>query len=222
MPPIEVRSAADWESAQESSDHFHDSVTRSLSFKNDQHVDPDGWMVMGHGNSTASVVVQTQNAGRPGGRLVESVRIGGRDLLRFVFGECEVVAAYATVDRPRKAARLRGQSRALAQPRVVPPVASVSVFERFTDRAGQVVILAEDESRRLRHNYIGTEHILLGLLREEQGLAARLLASLGITVDEVRMQVARIVGRSRLRRTTRRTGSTQSEVAEALVGRGAG
>jgi ATP-dependent Clp protease ATP-binding subunit ClpC len=68
------------------------------------------------------------------------------------------------------------------------------VFERFTERARQVVVLAQDEARTLKHNYIGTEHILLGLLREEEGLAARALESLDITVEEVRAQVARIVG----------------------------
>jgi ATP-dependent Clp protease ATP-binding subunit ClpC len=67
------------------------------------------------------------------------------------------------------------------------------VFERFTERARQVVVLAQDEARGLKHNYIGTEHLLLGLLREEE-LAARVLESLDITVDEVRAQVARIVG----------------------------
>jgi ATP-dependent Clp protease ATP-binding subunit ClpC len=70
------------------------------------------------------------------------------------------------------------------------------VFERFTERARQVVVLAQDEARALRHDYIGTEHILLGLLREEEGLAARILESLDITVEEVRVQVARIVGQS--------------------------
>jgi ATP-dependent Clp protease ATP-binding subunit ClpC len=68
------------------------------------------------------------------------------------------------------------------------------VFERFTERARQVVVLAQDESRALGHDYIGTEHILLGLLREEEGLAARVLESLDITVEEVREQVVRIVG----------------------------
>ncbi|HET7450368.1 MAG TPA: Clp protease N-terminal domain-containing protein, partial [Gaiellaceae bacterium] len=56
------------------------------------------------------------------------------------------------------------------------------------------MVLAQDEARALKHNYIGTEHILLGLLREEEGLAARVLESLDITVEEVRAQVARIVG----------------------------
>src|SRR6266581_2355920 len=64
------------------------------------------------------------------------------------------------------------------------------LFERFTERARQVVVLAQDEARALKHNYIGTEHILLGLLREEEGLAARVLESLDITVEEVRAQVA--------------------------------
>ena len=68
------------------------------------------------------------------------------------------------------------------------------MFERFDEHARQVVVLAQDESRALRHNYIGTEHLLLGLLREEEGLAARVLESLDITVEEVRAQIARIVG----------------------------
>jgi ATP-dependent Clp protease ATP-binding subunit ClpC len=68
------------------------------------------------------------------------------------------------------------------------------VFERFTERAKQVVVLAQDEARALKHNYIGTEHILLGLLREEEGLAARVLESLDVTVEEARAQVARIIG----------------------------
>ena len=68
------------------------------------------------------------------------------------------------------------------------------MFERFTERSRQVVVLAQDEARRLKHNYIGTEHLLLGLLREEEGLAARVLESFDITVEEVRAQVARTVG----------------------------
>src|SRR6201989_1656738 len=68
------------------------------------------------------------------------------------------------------------------------------MFERFTERARQVVVLAQEEARTLKHNYIGTEHILLGLLREEEGLAARVLESLDITVERVRAQVGRIVG----------------------------
>ncbi len=68
------------------------------------------------------------------------------------------------------------------------------MFERFTERARQVIILAQEEARTLKHDYIGTEHILLGLLREEEGLAARVLESLYITVELVRAQVVRIVG----------------------------
>jgi len=68
------------------------------------------------------------------------------------------------------------------------------VFERFTERARQVVVVAQDEARALGHNYIGTEHILLGLLREEEGLAARVLESLDVTAEEVRAQVKRLVG----------------------------
>jgi ATP-dependent Clp protease ATP-binding subunit ClpC len=68
------------------------------------------------------------------------------------------------------------------------------MFERFTDRARQVVVLAQDEARALGHNYIGTEHILLGLLREEEGLARRVLEALDITVEEVRGLVVQTVG----------------------------
>ena len=68
------------------------------------------------------------------------------------------------------------------------------MFERFTERARQVVVLAQDEARALRHDHIGTEHILLGLLREEQGIGARVLESIGITVEEIRAQVVRTIG----------------------------
>ena len=68
------------------------------------------------------------------------------------------------------------------------------MFERFTERARQVVVLAQDEARSLKHNYIGTEHLLLGLLRAEDGFAARLLDSFGVTLDGVREEVARIIG----------------------------
>jgi ATP-dependent Clp protease ATP-binding subunit ClpC len=68
------------------------------------------------------------------------------------------------------------------------------MFERFTERARQVVVLAQEEARALKHNYIGTEHLLLGLLREEEGVAARVLESLEISVEEVRAAVVRIVG----------------------------
>jgi hypothetical protein len=68
------------------------------------------------------------------------------------------------------------------------------VFERFTERARLVTVFAQEEARALKHDYIGTEHVLLGLLRQEEGLAARVLESLGITVERVRDQVVRIVG----------------------------
>jgi ATP-dependent Clp protease ATP-binding subunit ClpA len=68
------------------------------------------------------------------------------------------------------------------------------VFERFTERARQVVVLAQGEARSLKHGFIGTEHLLLGLLREEEGLAARVLASLEVPYEEVRLRVEEIVG----------------------------
>jgi len=68
------------------------------------------------------------------------------------------------------------------------------MFERFTERARQVVVLAQDEARALKHDYIGTEHILLGLLREG-GLATNVLESLGVRLEEARSYVARIAGK---------------------------
>jgi ATP-dependent Clp protease ATP-binding subunit ClpC len=69
------------------------------------------------------------------------------------------------------------------------------MFERFTERARRVVVLAQEEARMLNHNYIGTEHILLGLARESEGVAARALESLGISLEAVRQQVEEIIGR---------------------------
>ena len=69
------------------------------------------------------------------------------------------------------------------------------MFERFTDRARRVVVLAQEEARMLNHNYIGTEHILLGLIHEGEGVAAKALESLGISLDAVREQVQEIIGK---------------------------
>jgi ATP-dependent Clp protease ATP-binding subunit ClpC len=69
------------------------------------------------------------------------------------------------------------------------------MFERFTDGTRRVVVLAQDEARMLNHGYVGTEHILLGLIREGGGVAARSLESLGISLDTVRQQVEEIIGR---------------------------
>ncbi|GAA4877718.1 ATP-dependent Clp protease ATP-binding subunit [Serinicoccus chungangensis] len=68
------------------------------------------------------------------------------------------------------------------------------MFERFTDRARRVVVLAQEEARMLNHNYIGTEHLLLGLIHEGEGVAAKALESLDISLDAVRQQVQEIIG----------------------------
>ena len=75
------------------------------------------------------------------------------------------------------------------RPKGAPPM-----FERFTDRARRVVVLAQEEARMLNHNYIGTEHILLGLIHEGEGVAAKGLESLGISLEGVRAQVEEIIG----------------------------
>jgi ATP-dependent Clp protease ATP-binding subunit ClpA len=69
------------------------------------------------------------------------------------------------------------------------------MFERFTDRARRVVVLAQEEARMLNHNYIGTEHLLLGLIHEGHGVAAQALESAGISLEAVRQQVEQIIGR---------------------------
>jgi ATP-dependent Clp protease ATP-binding subunit ClpC len=69
------------------------------------------------------------------------------------------------------------------------------MFERFTDRARRVVVLAQEEARMLGHDYVGTEHLLLGLVHEGNGVAAKALESLGIRLDNVRQRVEEGVGR---------------------------
>jgi ATP-dependent Clp protease ATP-binding subunit ClpC len=69
------------------------------------------------------------------------------------------------------------------------------MFERFTNRARRVVVLAQDEARMLDHNWIGTEHLLLGLIHEGDGVGAKALESMGISLDAVRQQVEEIIGR---------------------------
>jgi excisionase family DNA binding protein len=72
--------------------------------------------------------------------------------------------------------------------------AVTGAFERFTKRARNVMALAQEEAQRLHHNYIGTEHVLLGVLREEQGVGARLLAEMGYDLDKMRQAVKEIIG----------------------------
>ena len=68
------------------------------------------------------------------------------------------------------------------------------MFEKFTDRSRRVIVWAQEEARMLNHNYIGTEHILLGLIHEGHGVAAKALESLGINLEAVRQQVEEIIG----------------------------
>src|SRR5215510_10462020 len=80
--------------------------------------------------------------------------------------------------------------------RLVPPAGEEheGMFERFTDRARRVVVLAQEEARMLNHNYIGTEHLLLGLIHEGEGVAAKALESMNISLEAVRSQVEEIIG----------------------------
>src|SRR5678810_108038 len=69
-------------------------------------------------------------------------------------------------------------------------------FDKFTERARKVLQLSQEEARRLNHNYIGTEHLLLGLVREGEGIAAGVLESLGVSLDKVRQQVNYVLNQS--------------------------
>lgn len=97
------------------------------------------------------------------------------------------------------------------------------MFERFSERARQVVVLAHDEARALGHDYIGTEHLLLGLLREEEGIAARSLEALGVDYDRACSAVVGTVGRGKAMRTgqipltPRATSALELSLREALV-----
>src|SRR5918999_4805047 len=86
------------------------------------------------------------------------------------------------------------------------------MFERFTERARKVVVLAQEEARHFNHNYIGTEHLLLGLVRESEGVAARVLSNLDVDPDKVRREVVRRLGGGRSR--------SRSGSGEAAGGRG--
>src|SRR5580700_10677419 len=68
------------------------------------------------------------------------------------------------------------------------------MFERFTDEARDVVVRAQEQARLLKHNYVGTEHLLLGLIAEQQGKAARALTALDVRLDAVREQIVQIIG----------------------------
>lgn len=72
------------------------------------------------------------------------------------------------------------------------------MFERFTDRARRVIVLAQEEARTFNHNYIGTEHLLLGLIREGEGVAALALESSGLSLDGIRAQVLAIIGQGEI------------------------
>lgn len=68
-------------------------------------------------------------------------------------------------------------------------------FDKFTERARKALSLSQEEAQRLQHNYIGTEHLLLGLIREDEGVAARVLLNLGVRLDEARQNIATIIGK---------------------------
>ncbi len=85
--------------------------------------------------------------------------------------------------------------RKVIQGKHTTPSELLNRFDRFTKRARHVLVLAQEEAQRFQHNYIGTEHLLLGLLREEEGVAAQVLTNLGIEADQIRHAVEAIIGR---------------------------
>src|ERR671928_31862 len=91
------------------------------------------------------------------------------------------------------------------------------MFERFTDRARRVVVLAQEEARMLSHNYIGTEHILLGLIREGEGVAAQVLVNLGADLNKVRQQVIQLLSGYQGKETTTAGAPTEGAPSSSLV-----
>lgn len=78
----------------------------------------------------------------------------------------------------------------------LPRAQAIYPFERFSDEAKKVLTLAQDEAERSHHSYIGTEHLLLGLIRQDEGLAAKVLASLGVEIEKVRSTIESVLGRN--------------------------
>src|SRR5918994_2888960 len=91
------------------------------------------------------------------------------------------------------------------------------MFERFTERARQVVVLAQEEARTLKHNYIGTEHILLGLLRENEGVAARILLDFDADSEKIRNEVIRMLSGPGGRRQGAAAGSGEGKKSSKLL-----
>jgi Clp amino terminal domain, pathogenicity island component/Fic/DOC family len=93
--------------------------------------------------------------------------------------------------------RREPRTRERPMPRLLPGRGGRPVFQRYTDRARRMVVLAQEEAGALNHNYVGTEHILLGLIHEGAGVAACALESLGISLEDVRQQVEQIIGQGK-------------------------
>ena len=93
------------------------------------------------------------------------------------------------------------------------------MFERFTDRARRVVVLAQEEARMLNHNYIGTEHILLGLIHEGEGVAAKAMEGMGISLEAVRAQVEEIIGQGQRTKWTYSIYATRQESSRTFTSR---
>src|ERR687886_2819707 len=91
------------------------------------------------------------------------------------------------------------------------------MFERFTDRARRVVVLAQEEARMLSHNYIGTEHILLGLIHEGEGVAAQVLVKLGADLNRVRQQVIQLLSGYQGKETASSGGPQEGTPSTSLV-----
>jgi ClpA/ClpB-like protein len=121
-------------------------------------------------------------------KLLDRVAAGDADVdevTAWVYGHPAEPGDWSVVGRIGRARRLR---------RMRDKEERGSMFERFTNRARRVVVLAQEEARVLNHNYIGTEHLLLGLIHEGDGVAARALESLGVSLEAVRAQVEEIIG----------------------------
>ena len=129
-------------------------------------------------------------AARPGGQPVVLGSFSGfrrsSNLDTLAYGRCKAATLQAKVHS-------QGQSRHRSAAGAVAPTRMM--FERFTEKAIKVVMLAQEEARRLGHNFVGTEQILLGLIGESTGIAAKVLKSMGVSLKDARVEVEKIIGR---------------------------
>jgi hypothetical protein len=155
------------------------------------------WAIAAFAGLVTLVVLAVRRAleGRSG---VDFADLGTAAIVGLAVGIGPLIAQFAALRSVRRQLRVRSlvESHSEARETAGPSVGRAPArFDKFTDRARKVLTLAQDEAQRFNHNYIGTEHLLLGLVREGEGVAAHVLTHEGIELPKVRTAVEFIIGR---------------------------